>query len=87
MLETLNSIKNSLDSLLHGFYYIFHPGEGCKILFIKFADKSYDIALIVGMTSIFLYMCGSKKGRKLIPISITGYALIKAIASVIEVKV
>ena len=56
MLETLNSIKNSLDLLLHGFYYIFHPGEGCKILFIKFADKSYDIALIVGMTSIFLYM-------------------------------
>lgn len=85
MLDTLNAIKSNLDTLLKGFYYVFHPIQGCKVLFIKTANASYSIALVICFGSIFLYMCGSKKGRKLIPISITGYALIKAIASVIEV--
>lgn len=85
MLDTLNSIKDSLDALLKGFYYVFHPTEGCKVLFLKTAKASYSIALVICFGSIFLYMCGSKKGRKLIPISLTGYTLIQAIASFIEV--
>ncbi|KEI18235.1 hypothetical protein [Clostridium haemolyticum] len=85
MLETLNQIKNSLDTLVNGFYYMFHPIKGCKVLFLKGAGASYNIALVICFGSIFLYMCGSKKGRKLIPISITGYALIQAIASFMEV--
>lgn len=84
MLETLNQIKASLDALVNGVYYVFHPLKGCKVLFLKSVGVSYNVALVICFGSVFLYICGSKKGRKLIPISISGYALIQAIASVVR---
>lgn len=83
MLETLNSIKESLVSVAKFLDYIFHPTKILWALWHWTLGMSYWVCLFIALFAIISYLLGNKKFAKYIPFSIGIYALLQAIGSVI----
>lgn len=83
MLETLDSIKESLFAIAKFLDYVFHPSKILWLLWNWTLGMSYWICLFIALFAIISYILGVKKYAKYVPFSIGIYALLQAIGSVI----
>lgn len=74
-------MKESLDSIAKFLEYIMHPSRIFIALWNWTFAMSFWVCLFVSLFALISYLCGFKKYAKLMPFSVTIYALIQAIGS------
>lgn len=82
MVEILNNINENLIGIKNFLDYVLHPSRIFIALWNWTFAMSFWICLFIALFSLISYMAGIKKYAKLMPFSVTIYALIQAIGSV-----